>query len=150
MAYDVVQIVANVGGAAAILKLSWDALKQRIKRGTESVENNWDEWSQRSTRPDQFASLFRTRAWTAGELAELLRCATDEAEGVLSAFGFEPDDDGHWRPVSDPVADAMQVIYEQANYAAHRYYEEWEQDLPPAAYGVPNVWSESRLCGRGA
>ena len=80
-----------------------------------------------SQRPDQFASLFRTRAWTADELTELLGCTTDEAEGVLSAFGLEPDDENRWRPISDPVADAMQVIYEQANYAAHRYYEEWEE-----------------------
>lgn len=33
VAYDVIQVVANVGGAAVALKLSFDAIRKRIRRG---------------------------------------------------------------------------------------------------------------------
>lgn len=126
VAYDVVQVVASVGGAAAVLKLSLDSLKRRIKRGQESLDLNWTEWSQRSQRPDQFASLLRLRPWTREQLAALLGCREQDADGILWAFGFEADEDGRWRPSPDPAAVATGVIYTQANYAAHRHYDEWE------------------------
>ena len=129
VAWRVVEHVATAGGALAAGKFAVDQIRKRLRRGIDAIEAN-PQWAQRGSMPYQVIALASQREWRADELAPLLGCATDEAEGVLSALGFAPDSDRHvWRYEGDPTADVMALIFREIMRVAHEHGEAVDPQL---------------------
>lgn len=118
-AWEIVKAAAVVTGAAtgAVKVRKW--LLGRLGRGRESLHEN-QEWAQRGYRPDQFESLVLTREWQTDELADLLDCSEDQAEGVLWIMGYVLDErEGTWKFDEGEPGATFSAIIRAIGYASH-------------------------------
>lgn len=122
VAWVVLQSLGTLGGA----KWAFDAIRDRLDNGRKTLDDNWTDWSQRSSRPDQFQALFDNRRWRTVEIAKLLDCSDADAAGILGLFGFALGSDGFWTRPGDQNSEFVRVVYEQADYSYRRLYFEWE------------------------
>jgi hypothetical protein len=123
--WDVIERLAAIGGAWFFGKKVIEEAQKRLGRGVEAAEAH-PEWAQRDTRPYQFAVLFFTRPWQAGELAGLLGCSTPEAEGILWALGFALDEErALWQYSGDDAAELINAVHREIQIASHRGGSDW-------------------------
>jgi hypothetical protein len=102
--------VLEVVGLAQTVSWVGKWLKRRIGRATEALDAN-PEWRQRGYRPYQFQALIETREWSLEELARLLGCSQEQAEGVLWALGYKYNDESErWERGGDEAAQMLADI----------------------------------------
>jgi hypothetical protein len=94
--WDVITVVSTVGGAVAFGKLVLDGVKNRVAAGRQALDAAWPDLPQRLTRPDQLWRVLLLRPWSTQEIADLLDCEQEVAEGLLLVSGFSPDETGRW------------------------------------------------------
>ena len=110
VAWQVVQGVGVVGGAAAFLGKVRDWLNKRVGAARDALRAH-PEWMQKGYRPDQFEALIAPRDWTAAEIAPLLGCTEAEAEAVLWTLGFALDPETQrWKKNADEAASVLADI----------------------------------------
>lgn len=74
------------------------AIRERVERGRAAVTSNAPRWLRKRGRPEDVAGLLGRRPWRSRDLATVLGCTDQEAEGVLGVFGFAYDaDQAVWR-----------------------------------------------------
>lgn len=127
VASDVVRTMAEVGGAIALGKLVLDSVRERVDRGREALQEHWTDWTQRSQRPDQFATLLQTGVWTAQELAAVLDCEPSEAQAIAWALGFVYEEaEQRWVPGADEASRVLLHLREDAWLVTQQLHEDWE------------------------
>jgi hypothetical protein len=118
IARELLEVVGLAQTAAWVGK--W--LKRRIGRATEALDAH-PEWMQRGYRPYQFQALLETRQWSLEELARLLGCSEEQAEGVLWALGYKYNDETErWERAGDEAAQMLADIHTAIAWA--------EKELP--------------------
>lgn len=106
--------IAKYGGAIAAAKLVYDELKARVKRARTAVESKQNVWAERGARPKSFQRFLMQRPWRTSEIAELLDCTEEQAEGALFAFGLTADGTGRWHLGGDNEAWFMNQVFDLA------------------------------------
>lgn len=120
--WDIVESLGVVGGAT----WAWDAVRERLSAGRESLDEHWTDWAQRSHGPHQFTDLFDNRPWRASEIATLLDCPEEDAIALLKLFGYSAGEDGFWTRGTGSDAAAMRMILQQTDFAHRRDYGDWD------------------------
>jgi hypothetical protein len=119
VAWEVLKAAAVITGAATGAMKAREWLLERLGRSREALQAN-TEWAQRGYRPDQFESLLLTRTWQTAELAGLLGCTEEQAEGVLWTLGYAfNEEDGTWESDEAEGGEIMRAIVTGIGYAAH-------------------------------
>lgn len=121
-------VAGDIGGSLALAKMVVDAVRKRLAKGQEAVENN-PEWRLRAYSPYQFTSLILSREWAPRELAVVLGCSEEEAQGVLWVLGFAADEGGTWRLDGDEAARVVRKLQAELAIAAHDRTNDWPADL---------------------
>jgi hypothetical protein len=109
--YVLEKVGAGYAGYEALRRIS-----NRIRRGREVTADHESSWQARGGDPGTLSEFLRHRPSTAGEVAGLLGCTDEEAEAVLWAFGFAPDEAGLWRLQADEEAKFLRAIWELIVY----------------------------------
>lgn len=102
---------------------TYEALRRvldRIRRGRDVTGDHKADWEARRGDPGTLSEFLRHRPSTTLEVAGLLGCTEDEADALLWAFGFAPDETGIWRLEANEEAKMLRVIWELIVY---RYNE---------------------------
>lgn len=119
---------AAVGGTWFFGREVLSRVRDRLSRGVKAAEGH-TEWAERGIRPYQFIALLMTRNWRSDQVAALLDCPTDEAEGILWILGFSFDSTtGIWEHAGDEAASLLQDVYREIEIASHDG-EGWEERL---------------------
>jgi hypothetical protein len=87
-------------------------VRDRIRRGREVTGEHKADWQERRGDPGTLSAFLEHRPSTTAEVAGLLGCAEEEADAVLWAFGFAPDEDGVWRMGGDEDAKFLRAVWE--------------------------------------
>jgi hypothetical protein len=120
IAWEVAKAVAVATGATTGVVKARKWLLERLGRGRESLRAN-PEWAQRGYRPDQFESLLANREWKTEDLARLLGCTDDQAEGALWILGYVFDQsEGKWKFAGDEADISLSVMVDAIGYASHQ------------------------------
>jgi len=88
----------------------------RVRRGRASFTDEGGlglPWPQRLGRPHDLFAYLAGEARRAAEVASLLGCSTQQAEGVLWGMGFVCGDDGLWRVAQDAAGRALYESVQQ-------------------------------------
>jgi hypothetical protein len=125
VAYAVIEHTAAFGGALAAVTAARKLLKNRLRRGIDTVRRYRPAWTQRGGAPHNLETLIRNREWRSEDLSAVLGCSEGDAEAVLEIFGFE-EKDGRWRPGSDPISRVLQAVHDEIQYSYHLRYSEFE------------------------
>jgi hypothetical protein len=98
---------------------AYEALRRvvgRIRRGREVTGGHKSDWQDRGGDPGTLSEFLSHRPSTTAEVAGLLGCTHEEAEAVLWAFGFAPDDEGVWRLNANEEARMLRAVWELIVY----------------------------------
>lgn len=131
--WDVITAVSTVGGAVAFGKLVLDAARNRVGAGRQALDAAWPDLPQRLGRPDQLWRVVLLRPWTAQEIADLLDCETEVAEGLLLVTGFSPDEHGRWTATTTEDGKLLFELLTIVNRAEKRGRELFVDSLAVAA-----------------
>ncbi len=121
-------VAGDIGGTLALAKLTFDAVRHRLKRGQEALESN-AEWRLRGYSPYQFRALILSRDWGVDELAPVLGCTADDARAILWVLGFAEDGEGRWTLEGDEPAQVLQALQHELAIAAHERASDWAPEL---------------------
>jgi hypothetical protein len=105
--WETLKTLVEIVGVGLGLGQIGRAIKERLDRGERVVSDRFDAgWSERLGRPQDLVDSLSSQARTAADVAKLLRCKPNEAEGILWSMGFVFED-GAWSPPrSDGNVDA--------------------------------------------
>ena len=112
-AHEGLKVALEVLGAINLVQTVVSAgkwLKERLGRATDALEAH-PEWMQRGYRPDQFQALVSIRDWSTEDLASLLGCSEDQAEGILWALGYSYNEETRrWEQCGDETGQMLTDI----------------------------------------
>lgn len=112
--WDLLESIDTVAGAAAAAEFVRRKIRDRVRRGRQTLEHRASEWGQRNGSPHDVARLLGRRSWTTEEAAGLLGVGSDEAGAVLDIFGFARDpEDERWYRNGDQAAALLSVILDE-------------------------------------
>lgn len=128
LAYDVMQVLANLDGSVSFTKRLIGAVTDRLGAGRKAIEANESAWTSRAADAPAIRHMLGDRTWQPSSVATLLGCTEDEARAVLWAFGFAEAEDG-WRKGADPEAEVVDVVYEEVNLSHDLGQGDFEKTL---------------------
>jgi hypothetical protein len=113
---EIVARIGQYGGAAVAMSGAYRYVRNRLRRGMETVGRNAPRWSQRGANPYAVFRLLTLRpTWAASDLRRLLGCSEDDAEATLELFGFAyQEGDGLWHQAGDQAAGVLAAIFDEA------------------------------------
>jgi hypothetical protein len=102
-------------------KLAAKELMRRMRRGSDGVEGHYEQWQANGFRPEMLGAMLGQHAWSLEDVARLLGCSEEVAEGVLLGYGHvRSEKDGLWRPKDDEmgklIAGNMELIASRAYF----------------------------------
>ncbi len=110
-----VESVAAAGGAVQAVRGVFNAVRDRLGLGRETLHRNAHRWAQRGALPPEFARFLDRDTWSSATLSSLLSCSVEDAEAILALFGFTYDEhDELWQREGDVPARLLRSAYRDA------------------------------------
>jgi len=134
---------------------SWiRVLRDRTGRAQEALDAGGPYLTEAGIDPYGFDLWLDDRPWLPADIAPLLGCTPEHAEGVLWAYGFAPAPSGLWRREADKQARFLEgarssVITTTFHHADERQVREYFelQVRETVETGQPPKWDRDRFPG---
>jgi hypothetical protein len=114
--WETLKTVVEIAGVGLGIVEIGRRIRERMNRGERVIPSRFDAgWSERLGRPQDLVGSLSGEARTADDVAKLLRCNPNEAEGILWSMGFVFED-GAWSPPRssrnlDPDETAARILF---------------------------------------